>query len=391
MPEEFLAFHPVYRGFFPKLEDFRFSAEYTVHILFSKEDTDSIDFLLESGFNLSSDENTVIDLSSYGFNKKYRRFFLYLDSDRLEEILSLEEPLSQGVLGSVSSSIRNFLAPQEFELLGIKYSPDKPIVMGILNTTPDSFYEGSRIKNIDEALFRAEKMISEGAAIIDVGGQSTRPGSEEISVAEEIERIVPVIKAISGRFDVIISVDTYRREVAEEAVSAGARVINDIYGLRNEKLLEFVVEMGLPAVVMHMKGTPADMQKNPYYDDCVLEISAFFNEVVRRFVESGGRIENLILDPGIGFGKRYEDNLTIISRLSAFKSFGLPILIGHSRKSFIGTALGNVPPEERLTGTVAAGAVAVYNGASILRVHDVKEALEAGKIAAELRSFKLDG
>lgn len=306
-----------------------------------------------------------IDLSDYGFQVSYSR--------RLS-------PITPKELKNTGYFV------EEFELNGKKYGPGSPLIVGIINTTPDSFYPGGRAAAVDEAVQLAAKHVREGADILDVGGMSTRPSSEEISVKEEINRVVPVVKEIAGAFDVPVSVDTYRREVAEAALEAGAAIVNDVFGFRKPGMLELIARERIPAVLMHMKGSsPRTMQKNPYYKDIICEVAAFFRYQLERLEELGGEISKVILDPGIGFGKRYEDNLDLINHLSAFKTFGLPLLVGHSRKSFIGIAAGEPEAENRLPGTVAAGTAAVLNGASILRVHDVAEAVQSAKVAAELR------
>lgn len=273
----------------------------------------------------------------------------------------------------------------EFELLGKKYGPASPLIMGIVNVTPDSFYPGSRAAAVDEALRLAQKHVEEGADILDVGGLSTRPGAQEITVEEEMARVIPAIREITAAFDVPVSIDTYRSEVAEAALEAGASIVNDVFGFRKPGMMELLARERVPAVLMHMKGdSPRTMQKNPHYDDVVCEVASFFRHQLDRLQQLGGDPAAVILDPGIGFGKRYEDNLDLIKHLSAFRTSGLPLLVGHSRKSFIGIAAGEPEPENRLPGTIAAGAIAVLNGASILRVHDVAEAVQSARIASEL-------
>lgn len=260
-----------------------------------------------------------------------------------------------------------------------------PLVMGILNVTPDSFSDGGKYFHFDEALKRALQMVEEGADIIDIGGESTRPGSEPVPLEEEKARVVPLIKELRKKVDVPISIDTYKPEIAREALEAGAELINDIYGLRQEGMLDLLEEAKVPVVIMHMQGTPKDMQKNPTYTEVVSEISAFLKQRVRKAEECGLLKEEIILDPGIGFGKTLEHNLCILSRLEEFVSLGYPVLIGHSRKSFIGLTL-DLPVEERLEGTLAVSAISTFKGASILRVHDVKENLRSIKMAWFLKN-----
>ncbi len=246
----------------------------------------------------------------------------------------------------------------------------KRYIMGILNTTPDSFSDGGKFNNIESALKHAKEMLEEGADIIDVGGESTRPGAEKVPEEVEIQRTAPVIKEIRNAFpDAVISIDTYKANVAENAIKNGANIINDISGLRfDERMKSVAKEYGVPVVVMHIKGTPENMQKNPYYENVIKELLEYFDERINA-LESFG-ISKIIIDPGIGFGKRIEDNLQIIDRLNAFKIFGKPVLLGASRKSFLGHTL-NKTVEQRLYGTLAADMYGIFRGADIIRVHDV--------------------
>ncbi|ADA66767.1 dihydropteroate synthase [Thermotoga petrophila RKU-10] len=246
----------------------------------------------------------------------------------------------------------------------------RTMVMGIINVTPDSFFADSRKQSVLEAVETAKKMIEEGADIIDVGGMSTRPGSDPVDEEEELNRVIPVIRAIRSITDVPISVDTYRWRVALKALEAGADIVNDISGYQFEPdIVRVVSENNVPYVLMHIKGTPKTMQENPHYEDVVKEIKEYFTEKIEYLKEKG--VNQIVLDPGIGFGKRYEDNLEILRRIDEFKELKLPILIGASRKSFIGITLGNVPPEERLEGTLAVTAYCTLKGVDIIRVHDV--------------------
>ncbi|MCX7720201.1 MAG: dihydropteroate synthase [Dictyoglomus thermophilum] len=267
---------------------------------------------------------------------------------------------------------------------------NRTLIMGIINVTPDSFYSGSRKMQIDEILKTAEDMIMNGVDIIDIGGQSTRPGSEPVSLEEEISRVIPAIDNIRRNYpDVLISVDTYYSQVAKLAVEKGADIVNDISAFRfDESLVKVVAELKVPYILMHMKGTPKDMQKNPYYDDVIREIIEFFEERIEYANKNGVDPEKIIIDPGIGFGKRYEDNLEIMARLKEFKSLKKPILIGASRKSFIGKALGDLPPEERLEGTLGITALCVLNDVDIIRVHDVKENKRVVKVLEEIKCIR---
>ena len=266
---------------------------------------------------------------------------------------------------------------------GKKLNFDHVYIMGIVNATPDSFYPGSRIKK-DKLIDIVSKMINDGAEIIDVGGESTRPGAEEVPLDEELNRVVPVIETIKKNFDVIVSVDSYKSKVADESLKVGADIVNDISALRFDKnMVNVIRKFDCPVILMHMKGTPKDLQKNPYYEDPVLEIYEFLKERIE-FAKRNG-IEKIIIDPGIGFGKRLTDNLLIIKNLSKFKELGYPILLGASRKSMIGMIL-DLPVEERLEGTLAITAIGVVNGADIIRVHDVKENYRAVKVAEAIKN-----
>ncbi len=247
-------------------------------------------------------------------------------------------------------------------------------VMGILNVTPDSFYDGGRYAQTEAAVRRALQMVEEGADVLDIGGESTRPGSLPVPEEEELRRVLPVIEAVRARVDVPISIDTTKSRVAERALQAGACMVNDISGLGfDPRMAEVIARHGALCCIMHIQGTPQTMQQNPQYEDVVRDISCYFEERLALAERAGIPRENIWLDPGIGFGKTVEHNLEILRRLREFTAFGLPILIGTSRKSFIGKILGDLPPEERLEGTAATVAIAIMNGANAVRVHDVRE------------------
>ncbi len=259
-------------------------------------------------------------------------------------------------------------------------SKKEPLIMGILNVTPDSFFDGGRYDTEEAAIEYALRMVEEGADIIDVGGESTRPYAEEVGLEEELKRVIPVIEKISARSDVFISIDTYKSKVAQAACLAGAQMINDISGLTFDPQMAHIAgEMRAYVVIMHTKGTPKNMQENPYYEDVISEISEFFRKQMDTAIQAGITEERIILDPGIGFGKRVEDNLRILKMLGEFKKIGRPLLIGTSMKSFIGKVTGSTL-EERLEGTLASLAVSIMNGADILRVHDVKSAQKVAKL-----------
>jgi dihydropteroate synthase len=246
-------------------------------------------------------------------------------------------------------------------------------IMGVLNVTPDSFSDGGNFLKLDDALRQGMKMVQEGADMIDVGGESTRPGSDPLTLNEELSRVIPVIESLSKRTDVPISIDTYKAEVARRALDAGAQMINDISALRfDPEMKKIAREYEVPIVLMHIKGTPKDMQQNPHYEDVIAEINRYLEESISTARKVGIEKNKIIIDPGIGFGKRLEDNLNILKNLKKFSILGCPVFIGCSRKSFIGMIL-DLPVEERLEGSLAALAVAIMNGANIVRVHDVKE------------------
>jgi len=251
------------------------------------------------------------------------------------------------------------------------------VVMGIVNATPDSFYAASRVAGASAAVDVAASMIAAGAAIVDVGGESTRPGSEYVSPDEEAARVVPVIEAIRSRWDVAISVDTRKSSVAAAAISAGADLVNDVAALGDDPALAALcAASGVPVVLMHKKGVPANMQDAPWYVDCVAEVLDFLLAAASRAITAGIPAERIILDPGVGFGKRLEDNLALLVRLDEIVASGYPVLVGLSRKSFIG-ALSGAGPELRLPGSIAAACAARSRGASIFRVHDVAETVQA--------------
>jgi dihydropteroate synthase len=260
---------------------------------------------------------------------------------------------------------------------------ENPLVMGILNITPDSFYAGSRRMTENSWLLAAEKMVADGADILDIGGQSTRPGSERISVDEELNRIIPVIKKLRQHFpEIILSVDTYQSLVAKQAVDAGASMVNDISGGEMDpEMLKVVGALSVPYICMHMQGQPENMQKKPVYDNVVSELLDFFLRKKVQCRDAG--IHDLILDPGFGFGKTIAHNFQLLHNLGVFKITGLPVMAGLSRKSTIYKTL-DITPEEALNGTTVLNTIAILNGADILRVHDVKEAKEAIKIVATL-------
>jgi len=259
---------------------------------------------------------------------------------------------------------------------------EKTLIMGILNVTPDSFYDGGLFADVDTAVAHGKKMVSDGADLIDVGGESSRPGSAPLSEKEELDRILPVVTRLLDEVSVPISIDTYKPLVADACLKAGAHLINDITGLTNPEMRKVVAKYKVPVILMHMKGTPKTMQQNPTYQDMLGEITAFFREQITKARKEG--IQHIIIDPGIGFGKTVEHNLQVLKHLTKFKCLGCPILVGPSRKSFIGVITGE-SVKERLDGTLAAVTVAIMNGANIVRVHDVKECKRAIQIVDAIR------
>lgn len=262
-----------------------------------------------------------------------------------------------------------------------------PKVMGILNVTPDSFSDGGTHNRYYDALEHAAKMVNEGASIIDIGGESTRPGAAEVSVNEELDRVIPIVEAIAQRFDVWISVDTSKAEVMSEAAKAGMHLINDIRSLHEPGAIEVAAQSGLPVCIMHMQGQPRTMQDAPNYENVVADIKAYFDAEIARCVAAGIDKQQIILDPGFGFGKNLSHNYQLLANLDQFHDFGLPLLAGMSRKSMIGNLL-NVPPQERLVGSIACATIAAMQGAQIIRVHDVKETVQAMQIVQMTLSEK---
>ncbi len=264
----------------------------------------------------------------------------------------------------------------------------KTVIMGILNVTPDSFSDGDLFYSVDEAVSHAKEMVKDGADIIDIGGESTRPGALKVGFSEELKRVLPIIEQLSRELNVPLSIDTYKAEVAEKSINAGVSLVNDITSLRGDHNMANVIsEYDVSICLMHMKGNPRTMQQNPEYDNLMNEISSFLKERSEFAQFHDIKKEHIIIDPGIGFGKRtgrsIEDNCEILSRLKELKILGYPLLIGASRKTFIGNICNEhapLPPNERLEGSLAAVCIAVVNGADIVRVHDVKETYRSLKL-----------
>ncbi|MGA2710800.1 MAG: dihydropteroate synthase [Steroidobacteraceae bacterium] len=254
---------------------------------------------------------------------------------------------------------------------------ERPAVMGVLNITPDSFFDGGRYSQLGRALDRAARIVAEGASIIDVGGESTRPGSAGVDEAVEMERVIPVIESISERFDIAISVDTSKLGVMAAAVAAGASIVNDVYALRAAGARQWAASTAVGVCLMHMQGEPRTMQEDPHYDDVVAEVVTFLQSEREACIAAGIGAEAIALDPGIGFGKSLAHNLTLLRDLSSLVALGSPVLVGVSRKSLIGRVLGGLPLEERLHGGLGLAALAVAMGAKIIRTHDVAPTVDA--------------
>ena len=256
-------------------------------------------------------------------------------------------------------------------------NPDRVLIQGILNITPDSFSDGGLYLNPKKAFNKAIKLLDDGCDIIDIGGESSRPGSTPISIQEEIDRIIPVVEKIKNEVECLISIDTYKADVASEAIKYGANIINDITGLTYDPdMIDLVVKNNTPVILMHMQGNPKSMQKNPSYDNVIDEISTFFKKQIEKLNIKGFPLDKIILDPGIGFGKTLQHNLNILKNIDIICNLGCHTLIGTSRKSFIGDIL-NCPPEKRLEGTISSNLYAVIHGVKIIRVHDVLEIRKA--------------
>lgn len=257
---------------------------------------------------------------------------------------------------------------------------DVPRVMGIVNATPDSFADGGEHATVEAAIAHGMKLAGEGADILDIGGESTRPGAEDVPLEEELRRVVPVIEALAQRVSIPISIDTSKPEVMRAAVAAGAGMVNDVYGLRREGALDAAAELGVPVVLMHMLGEPRTMQANPEYDDVVGEVHRFLAERIFAAEMAGIPKKRIVVDPGFGFGKNARHNLQLLAQLRRFTELGVPVLAGLSRKRTIGELTGRDDPRERVFGSVAAHLIAAQNGAMLLRVHDVAATADALKV-----------
>jgi len=260
--------------------------------------------------------------------------------------------------------------------------------MGVLNVTPDSFSDGGKFFDSDLAIDQAKSMVENGAGIIDIGGESTRPGASAVSLNDELERVIPVIETLTKEINVPISIDTSKPEVMEQAISSGANIINDVNALRTEGALEMAAKLKVDVCLMHMQGNPRTMQSNPSYADVVGDIKSFFKERISACEQAGIELSSITLDPGFGFGKNLGHNIALLKNLSEFHEFGVSILAGLSRKSMIGTLLGDKDVDSRMIGSVTAALIAVENGANIIRVHDVAETNDALKVWQQIKNFR---
>ncbi len=274
-----------------------------------------------------------------------------------------------------------------FDCAGKSLDLSVPRIMGIVNVTPDSFSDGGQFFSADAALKQARKLVDDGADILDIGGESTRPGSEAVAVQEEIDRVVPVIEAIRAEIDIPISIDTMKADVMRAAVAAGAGLINDVNALRSDGALTAAVELNVPVCLMHMQGTPQTMQQEPVYEDVVSEVEAFLLERVAACRNAGITDDKIMLDPGFGFGKRARHNLRLMKHLSRLTALPYPVLVGVSRKSIIGDML-KVSVDERLAGSLALASIAVWQGAKLIRTHDVRETAQAVKLSQHVKQVE---
>lgn len=305
-----------------------------------------------------SDKNT--DVILFGTNTQYRSL--------TKRLMAQQFGLNQ--LAQEIELLLNNCEKLPEPILGMEFGK-RTYLMGILNVTPDSFSDGGNFSDKEKAISHAREMISEGVDIIDVGGESTRPGAKEISIEEELDRVIPVISKLKNE-NSIISIDTRKSAVAEKAIEAGAKIINDVSGGRfDENMALVAARHNVPIIIMHMKGTPENMQNDPVYDDLIYEILKYFEESIEAMIKAGVKKENIILDPGIGFGKTLDHNLEILNRLDEFKCFSLALCIGVSRKSFIGRILNEENPKNRDDGTSAAVALAISRKVDIIRIHNI--------------------
>ncbi len=371
--------------------------EYNVAILPLNDISDNFRSFILYAEELNEDEvnkiRKILDSLNLNFeskkdeNNKYILKIFIESKDELSVLLKIKD--SQ-FFKEVSESIERFNSiPKPLKIGSKNFDFSKrTYIMGILNVTPDSFYDGGKYFTFDSALKHAKELIENEADIIDIGGQSTRPGSLRVTEEEEAKRVIPIIKEIRKYSDIPISIDTYYSKVAEEAVIAGADLINDISGLTADlNMVNVCKKYNVPIVIMHIRGNPSIMQKNVNYNNVVMDVLRSLRRRIK-FAEINGIDESkIIVDPGLGFGKKFEDNILLMKNLEVFKCLGLPILIGHSRKSFLGKMLGGLPVEERLEPSLAVLAYLILKGANIIRVHDVKESVRIRKSIDFIKFF----
>ncbi|NYT11252.1 MAG: dihydropteroate synthase [Methanomassiliicoccales archaeon] len=335
---------------------------------------------------LASLKGDVEDLGgkAYRCDTSISRMLIVGSRDMFPELSEIASPVAV----TLREALSNLLCRENrtIRIGGHDIVLDRTQVMGIVNVTPDSFSDGGLCFGVDKAFDRALQMAEYGVDMIDVGGESTRPFSDPVSESEELKRVIPVIERLSDELRVPISVDTRRPNVASRALESGAVMVNDISGLRDPAMISAVANAGVPVVLMHMRGEPKTMQENIRYDDVVGDIMTILKRNISAAMEAGMDPENIIIDPGIGFGKTTDNNLEIIRRLYEFRCMDHPIMVGPSRKNFIGKIL-DLPVAERLEGTLAASVASIINGADMIRVHDVKEAVRAAKMADSFRRF----
>lgn len=277
----------------------------------------------------------------------------------------------------------DWLQTKSFQISGQR---NRPLVMGILNVTSDSFFDGGRFFNHQNALSHARQLISQGADIIDIGGESSRPGSQSISVNEELDRVLPIIELIAKESDICLSIDTCKPEVMQSAINAGAAIINDITALASQQSMSHAAKMQVPICLMHMQGTPASMQQNPHYTNIIDEMNHFFTEKISECLRIGIARDNLIIDPGFGFGKTVQHNLTLVKNLQQLAIHQLPVLLGVSRKHTLGQIL-NKPPEGRLIGSIVLTVIGAMQNAAIIRTHDVDETIQALQVVTAINNI----
>ena len=302
---------------------------------------------------------------------------------RLSRLLAEDQRILPGLAGKIDSLLDNYLrSDYKINCRGkVLDLSRRTHIMGILNVTPDSFSDGGQYAAAERALAHAREMAAAGADIIDIGGESTRPGAAPVAEEEELRRIIPLIERLSAELAVPISVDTYKSSVAKKAIEAGAGIVNDISGLRfSPDMADVVAGSGAAVVIMHIKGTPRDMQQNPVYDDVIGEVMDYLEEGIGIAARAGVDREKIFIDPGIGFGKTLEHNLALLDRLDQFQALGRPIVLGTSRKKFIGTVLDLPAPEQRVDGTAATMAIGIERGARVVRVHDVARMAQVAKM-----------